>query len=86
MAYFYSAVHAVNAFGAKYNCIYGDHKARNRDVQINPQLDPISNDYDHLQDLAWQARYNPTKRYTATELSEAKRSATSVIEHIETLL
>ena len=85
IAAFYSAVHFVNAFGAKYNKRYSDHRERNDDVRRNPQLEHLSDDYLDLHDLAWNARYT-MRNYTSTERQEALQCLEVVETELRKLL
>src|ERR1700733_1379942 len=85
VAAFYSALHFVGAFAAKYNTHYSGHKQRNEDVQRNPQLAALSVDYMDLYTLAWNARYT-TNNYGPREQRQAMDSLSFVESAIRKLL
>jgi hypothetical protein len=85
VALFYSALHFVDAFGAKYNTPYSSHKQRNEDVQRNPQLERLRDDYLDLYTLGWNARYT-MQIYGEKEHREAMDSLAIVESEIRALL
>lgn len=85
IAAFYSALHFIGAFGAKYNTYFSDHSQRNSEVQNNPRLEALRDDYMDLYTLAWNARYT-IYNYSANEHKEAMESLRVVETVIRTLL
>lgn len=62
-AYFYSAVHYVEAYLATLGKHSPDHRIRDADIGSDASLQPIYNDYRALKDDSTNARYsmwNPT--------------------------
>jgi len=84
-ALFYSALHYVEAFNAKYNCHFSKHEDLNRDISRNPQLQKIFEDYKDLSNFSWNARYQAV-HYGAAELTEALECHAVIQGHIDTLL
>src|SRR4051794_29289090 len=70
VACFYSALHFVDAFGAKYSTNYSSHKQRNEEVQRNPQLERLRDAYMDLHTFGWNARYT-MQNYGKNEQQEA---------------
>lgn len=85
VAAFYSALHFVNAFCARHNTYFGSHSQRNSEVQNNPQLEKLRDDYMDLYTLAWNARYT-MYNYGAIEHKEAMESLRIVEEVVRALL
>ena len=56
-ALFYSALHYVEAYNAKFNAHFAKHEELNRDIGRNPVLMPIADDYLDLSAFSWNARY-----------------------------
>ncbi|MEQ1949172.1 MAG: hypothetical protein ABL995_18410 [Bryobacteraceae bacterium] len=84
-ALFYSALHYVEAFNAKFNCHFSRHEDLNRDLERNPQLCPIYDEYRDLSTFSWNARYQPVK-YGDAQLREAYEAHSMVVKHINALL
>ena len=82
---FYSALHYVEAYNAKYNCHFGTHDDLKRDISRNPQLSAIYDDYSDLLNFSWNARYRSVV-YGEAELNEAKEYHEAVQKHISNLL
>jgi hypothetical protein len=57
-AYFYSALHLVEAYFAIQGKHSGDHRARSTDIQADPFLQKIYDEYRELQDDSTNARYD----------------------------
>lgn len=84
-ALFYSALHYVEAYNAKFNTHFSKHELRNKDIQGNPVLNPIWGDYRDLSEFSWNARYNYVN-YGQKELDEAKQYHQSVVSVLRPLL
>jgi hypothetical protein len=56
-ALFYSALHYVDAYNAKFNTRFTKHELRNKDIGRNPILMPIHDDYMDLCTFSYNARY-----------------------------
>jgi hypothetical protein len=82
---FYSALHYVEAYNAKFNEHFTKHEDLNRDIQRNPQLSPIYDDYRDLSSFGWNARYRPVA-YGDQELNEALQCHAAVQRHVTELL
>jgi hypothetical protein len=82
---FYSALHYIEAYNAKFNKHFTSHHDRNDDLRNHPVLDPIYDDYMDLKNYSSNARYG-TQRYGKTELQEAKDSLIVIREFISKLL
>jgi hypothetical protein len=85
VAAFYSALHFVDAFGEKYNTHFSSHAQRNEEVQKNPQLVKLRDDYRDLCTLGWNARYT-NQNYGIKEHKQALESLAVVESAIRTLL
>src|SRR3954452_1428141 len=60
VAAFYAAVHCANAwFWERWQHDPGGHPARSNAVWLSTELRPAAVSYAVLQDLGWQARYEP---------------------------
>jgi hypothetical protein len=82
---FYSALHYVEAYNARFNCHFTKHEELNKDIQRNPQLSAIFDDYRDLSSFSWNARYRPVA-YGETELQEALECHEAVERHVTGLL
>jgi len=82
---FYSALHYVEAYNAKFNAHFSKHEELNKDIQRNPQLSVIFDDYRDLSTFSWNARYRPVA-YGEKELNEALACHAAVEEHVTELL
>lgn len=82
VALFYSALHFVQAYSAKFGHYYSSHKDRNADMQRNPVFDEIIVDYNELAILGWNARYT-CMAYGATTYQEALDCINAIQRHIE---
>ena len=81
----YSALHFIDAFGAKYSTHFSSHAQRNSEVQRNPQLSPLRDDYMDLHTLGWNARYT-MQNYRLNEYQQAMTSLEVVEGIIRALL
>ena len=84
-ALFYSALHYIEAYNAKFNTHFRKHELLNQDIERNPILNPIWEDYRDLSEFSWNARYNYVN-YGKTELDEAKQCLESVRALVSGLL
>jgi hypothetical protein len=82
---FYSALHFVDAFAVKYNTHFNSHTQRNAEVQRNPQLAPLRDDYMDLFTLGWNARYT-MQNYSSSEYEQGMASLKVVEDSIRGLL
>jgi hypothetical protein len=76
-ALFYAALHYVEAYNAQFNTHFKKHDQMNRDIERNPVLNPIWEDYRDLSEFSWNARYNYVN-YGKAELEEAQQCLESV--------
>ena len=84
-ALFYSALHYVEAYNAKYGQHFSKHEDLSRDIGRNPVLQPIYGDYKDLLVFSWNARYRPVQ-YDAARLVEAKEYHAAVEQVVSGLL
>jgi hypothetical protein len=84
-ALFYSALHYVDAFNAKFNHHCNNHQELKDGLTRNPQLEDIRDEYQDLSTFSWNARYQAVK-YGRAELAEAQGCHAAVKRHIENLL
>jgi hypothetical protein len=56
-ALFYSALHYIDAYNAKYNKHCRTHQDLTDNIERNPVLEAISDDYSDLLTFSWNARY-----------------------------
>jgi hypothetical protein len=82
---FYSALHYVEAYNAKFNTHFSQHADRNEDMGKNPVLKPIFSNYQELSTYSWNARYKPCG-YGEKEIQEAIESHAAVAKLICTSL
>jgi hypothetical protein len=82
---FYSALHYIEAFNAKIGSHFTKHPALCRYIEMSKDLSPISDQYNELKALSWNARYT-AKRYDERHLKEAIESHEAVETHILNLL
>ena len=82
---FYSALHYVEAYNAKFNTHFKSHDNLKSDIGRNPVLSDIYDEYSDLLTFSWNARYNSVV-YGEAELNEAKEYHASVEKHILNLL
>lgn len=68
---FYSAVHYVNAYAAKYNFDFQGHKARNQEIEQNPVFDSVRDDWGSLSEFGWNARYT-CRTYSHADYDECR--------------
>jgi hypothetical protein len=80
-ALFYSALHYVEAYNAKFNTRFTNHQDRNADIKDNPVFAPIRDDYLDLCNLSYNARYEAVN-YGAEKLKEAQEYQAAVERHI----
>ena len=85
VAAFYSALHFVDAFAAKYNTHFSSHTQRNAEVQRNPQLASLCDEYRDLFTLGWNARYT-MQNYSSREHEQGMASLKVVEDSIRALL
>ena len=84
-ALFYSALHYVEAYNAKYHQHFSRHEDLSREIGRNPVLQPIYDDYKDLLAFSWNARYRPVQ-YDAAKLVEAKEYHAAVEQVVSGLL
>ena len=84
-ALFYSALHYIEAYNAKFNAHFHTHDTLNRDIERNPVLSPIWADYRDLSEFSWNARYRYVN-YGQPQLDEAKQCHESVKSLVSQLL
>jgi hypothetical protein len=82
---FYSALHYVEAYNAKFDCHFKNHDDLKRDIYRNPQLSDIFDDYSDLLTFSWNARYRPCN-YGEEDVKEARVCYEAVVGHITALL
>ena len=82
---FYSALHYVEAYNAKFNWHFRSHDDLKRDIARNPQLSKIFEDYSELLTFSWNARYQPCN-YGEDDVKQARECYDAVVEHITSLL
>jgi hypothetical protein len=74
---FYSALHYVEAYNAKFNYHFHGHTQLINDMGRNPVFSTVFDNYQELSSLSWNARYRP-RRYGDTELKEAIESHAAI--------
>ena len=84
-ALFYSALHYVEAYNARYDAHFREHSELSRDIADSPVLQSIYDDYRDLSNFSWNARYNAIN-YHEAELNEAKECHEAVEKHLRKLL
>jgi len=84
IALFYSALHYVNGYLARYNVRYGSHKALEVELAKNDVLSGMYNDYMDLFDYGHNARYT-MRNYSIEDFRKARESFDRIEKHILTL-
>lgn len=82
---FYSALHYIEAYNAKYSCHCKNHQDLNDNIERNPMLTDISDDYLDLANFSWNARYKAVN-YTKKEFEEALQYHAAIEKHITDLI
>jgi len=82
---FYSALHYVEAFHAKTHLHCKRHQDLNDNIMRNPLLADISEDYFHLQNFSWNARYQAVN-YGNAEVEEAIQCHAAIAKHVTDLI
>ena len=82
---FYSALHYIEAYNAKFGHHCYNHTDRNKDIGKNPVLKPIYKNYLELYTFGWNARYKPCG-YGEKQIREAIESHAAVAELVCTSL
>lgn len=85
VAAFYSGLHFIDAFAAKYKTHFSNHGQRNSEVQRNPQLESLRDNYMDLYTLGWNAQYT-MQNYSLTEHKQALTSLEVVESSVRALL
>jgi hypothetical protein len=84
---FYSAVQAVDAYFAKKNESYGNHKDRNKAIgRTNSGIDSVYDDYMELYRLSKEARYEPDLAFGDRQVQKAVKAYFYVIDKISVTL
>jgi hypothetical protein len=84
-ALFYSALHYVEAYNAKYHHHCDNHKQRNDEIVRNDVLVPIWADYSDLANFSWNARYRP-KSYGVEDFNEAQQYQANIARRVTELI
>src|SRR5271157_2510771 len=84
-AIFYSALHYIEAYNAKYNFHCNNHNELNDNIRRNQVLSDICDDYCDLQTFSWNARYR-AKKYGRQEVAEANEFHAAIEKHVMKLL
>ncbi|MGP8244797.1 MAG: hypothetical protein ACLQVN_09800 [Bryobacteraceae bacterium] len=82
---FYSALHYIEAYNAKYNFHCKKHQDLNDNIARNPMLSAISDDYLDLSAFSWNARYQAVK-YGTAEFEEALQYHAAIERHVMDLI
>jgi hypothetical protein len=82
---FYSALHYIEAYNAKYGFHCNTHRQLNDDIARNPVLNPVSDEYSDLQNFSWNARYKAVN-YGRNELAECLGYHATIKQHVTNLL
>jgi hypothetical protein len=87
VAYFYAAVHLINAALLKLGTRVSNHNERREEIDSHSQLRSIKRQYKLMCDTAFQARYEcfPASDYTK-DVSDSKDNLTAIKNHILALL
>jgi hypothetical protein len=87
VAYFYAAVHLINAALLKFGTRIGNHSERSEEIRNQPKLRAIALKYKLLCDLAFQARYEcwPASDY-AKNVADSKARLMAIKSHVLALL
>ena len=89
IALYYSVIHKVNAFLAKYRNLQGkpiNHARRRKLVSSDRDLATVGIEYEFLETEAFQTRYNPTYSIPDLIVEETIRDADAIRDHIDSLL
>jgi hypothetical protein len=84
-ALFYSALHYIEAYNAKYDFHCRNHHDVSDNIQRNPMLDTISDEYLDLSNFSWNARYKAVD-YEVAKFTEAARYHAAIEKHIKDLI
>jgi hypothetical protein len=82
---FYSALHYIEAYNAKYHFHGKNHQDLNDNINRNPVLLPISDVYLDLSAFSWNARYRIIE-YEVKEFDEALQCHAAIEKHIMDLI
>lgn len=87
VAYFYSAVHFINAALLRYGRRVGNHAERAEELRQHQDLAVLYLRYKLLSDLAFQARYEcfPSQDY-ARDVADCKMRLEAIKTHVESLI
>ena len=84
-ALFYSALHFIEAYSARYGKNFYSHQERNEEVQTNPVHTAIADEYMDLNSFGWNARYT-MQVYERSHYEEAHRYLEAIEAHVAKLL
>ncbi len=83
-ALFYSALHYVEGYLAAFGFYTGNHKVLREEIDGNPQLQALSDDYQELFDYSYNARYR-MRNYAPADFSKARAAFSRIEKHIRDL-